>query len=79
MSLLILVLCAALMFTGLGLVHTRHLLFALVPLGMMLILVAVTGIVVMAEIGMVAVLGAYWRWSDQHPVKKDEAPAAKAE
>jgi predicted lipid-binding transport protein (Tim44 family) len=77
MSLLLLLFCGALMLAGLGLVFTRHLLFALIPLGVMLILVAVTGLVVMAEIGMVAVLGFCWRWADQHPPKaatKDSTP-----
>ena len=73
-SLLILFFCAILLLVGLGLVFTRHLLFALAPLAVMLLLVAVTGLVVMAEIGMVAVLGICWRWAEQHPHKKEPEP-----
>ena len=76
MSLLILFFCAILLMVGLGLVFTGHLLFALAPLAVMLLLVAVTGLVVMAEVGMVAVLGACWRWADQHPRKKEPSPDA---
>ena len=65
------------MLVGLSLVFARHLLLALIPLGVMLLLIAVTGLVVMTEIGMVAVLGLCWRWADQHPDKKD--PEKKAE
>jgi membrane protein implicated in regulation of membrane protease activity len=70
MSLLLLFFCGALMLAGLGLVYTHHMFMALIPLALMLLLVALTGLFVMAEIGMVAVLGASWRWVDQHPAKK---------
>jgi uncharacterized membrane protein YqjE len=75
MSILLLFFCGALMLAGISLVFTRHLLLALLPLCIMLLLVAVTGLVVMAEIGMVAVLGFCWRWADQHPEKKAEKGA----
>jgi membrane protein implicated in regulation of membrane protease activity len=78
MSILLLFFCGALMLGGIGLVYTRHLLLALIPLFVMLLLIAVTGLMVMAEIGMVAVLGLCWRWADQHPEKKDEKAKEKA-
>ena len=59
------------MIGGLALVASKHLLYALIPLAAMLLLVAVTGLVVMCEIGMVAVLGVSWRWADRHQVKTE--------
>jgi membrane protein implicated in regulation of membrane protease activity len=77
MSLFLLFFCGALMLAGLGLVYSHHLLMALIPLALMLLLVALTGLVVMAEIGMVAVLGAAWRWADQHSAKSSDGDLKK--
>jgi hypothetical protein len=58
------------MITGIALVVGRHLLLALIPLAAMALIVAVDGLIVMCEVGMVAVLGGIWRYADQHQ-KKD--------
>lgn len=63
------------MITGIALVVGRHLLLALIPLAAMALIVAVDGLIVMCEVGMVAVLGGIWRYADQHQ-KKDLAVAA---
>jgi hypothetical protein len=71
-SLILLIFCGLLMIAGIALVVTKHLLLALIPLAAMLLLVAVDGLVVMCEVGMVAVLGGIWRYGDQHQAQSSK-------